>query len=124
VPRANREAALALGATQWEMVRLSVLPVGMSGVIGAIILGLGRALGETIAVAMVIGNTPQISASLFQPSSTLASVIANEFVEATSTLNLAALIELALVLLVLGLILNVVARALVLSATHRRFRRA
>ncbi len=124
VPRANREAALALGATQWEMVRLSVLPVGMSGVIGAIILGLGRALGETIAVAMVIGNTPQISASLFQPSSTLASVIANEFVEATSTLNLAALIELALVLLVLGLILNVVARALVLGATHRRFRRA
>ncbi len=124
VPQANREAALALGATQWEMVRLSVLPVGTSGVIGAIILGLGRALGETIAVAMVIGNTPQISASLFQPSSTLASVIANEFVEATSTLNLAALIELALVLLVLGLILNVVARALVFGATHRRFRRA
>jgi phosphate transport system permease protein len=123
VPRANREAALALGATQWEMVRIAVLPVGTSGVIGAIILGLGRALGETIAVAMVIGNTPQISASLFQPSSTLASVIANEFVEATSNLNVAALIELGLVLLVVGILLNVVARALVLGATNRRFRK-
>ena len=102
VPQTNREAALALGATKWEMVRLAVLPYGTSGVIGAIILGLGRALGETIAVAMVIGNRPEISASLFRPSSTLASVIANEFVEATSDLNLAALIELGLVLLLLG----------------------
>ena len=89
--------------------------------IGAIILGLGRALGETIAVAMVIGNRPEISASLFQPSSTLASVIANEFVEATSDLNLAALIELGLVLLLLGVVLNVVARLLVYGATQRRF---
>lgn len=124
VPRTQREAALALGATKWEMVRMAVLPFGTSGIIGAIILGLGRALGETIAVAMVIGNTPEISASLFMPSSTLASVIANEFVEATSALNLAALIELALVLLVVGLVLNVAARLLVLGVTQRRFQGA
>jgi phosphate transport system permease protein len=121
VPQTQREAALALGATKWEMVRMAVLPFGSSGVIGAIILGLGRALGETIAVAMVIGNRPEISASLFMPSSTLASVIANEFVEATSALNVSALIELGLVLLLLGLILNVAARALVLGVTQRRF---
>jgi phosphate transport system permease protein len=105
-----------------EMVRMAVLPFGVSGVIGAVILGLGRALGETIAVAMVIGNRPEISASVFMPSSTLASVIANEFVEATSNLNLAALVELGLVLLVLGLILNVAARTLVYSTTQRRFK--
>jgi phosphate transport system permease protein len=121
VPRSQREAALALGATKWEMVRMAVLPYGTSGVIGAIVLGLGRALGETIAVAMVIGNRPAISASLFAPSSTLASVIANEFVEAMTELNVAALIELGLVLLVLGLMLNMVARALVLGATQRRY---
>jgi phosphate transport system permease protein len=121
VPQSNREAALALGATKWEMVRLAVLPYGTSGVIGAIILGLGRALGETIAVAMVIGNSPEISASLFRPSSTLASVIANEFVEATSDLNQAALIELGLVLLLLGLVLNILARVLVHSVTQQRF---
>jgi phosphate transport system permease protein len=124
VPRSQREAALALGATKWEMVRIAVLPYGTSGIVGAIMLGLGRALGETIAVAMVIGNSPAISASLFAPSSTLASVIANEFVEALTELNVSALIELALVLLVLGLVLNVVARTLVLGATQRRFRGA
>jgi phosphate transport system permease protein len=119
VPQSQREAALALGATKWEMVRMAVLPYGTSGIIGAIMLGLGRALGETIAVAMVIGNRPVISASLFAPSSTLASVIANEFVEATSELNVAALIELGLVLLILGLLLNMIARVLVLGATQR-----
>jgi phosphate transport system permease protein len=124
VPRSNREAALALGATKWEMVTIAVLPYGASGVIGAVILGLGRALGETIAVAMVIGNRPEISASLFEPSSTLASVIANEFVEAISDLNVAALIELGLVLLLLGAVLNILARLLVYRATERRFRRA
>jgi phosphate transport system permease protein len=124
VPQTQREASYALGATKWEMVRMAVLPFGVSGVIGAVILGLGRALGETIAVAMVIGNRPEISLSLFMPSTTLASVIANEFVEATSDLNLAALFELALVLLVLGLILNIAARTLVYSATQRRFDRA
>ncbi|HVN89070.1 MAG TPA: phosphate ABC transporter permease subunit PstC [Candidatus Binataceae bacterium] len=123
VPRTNREAALALGATKWEMVRMAVLPFGTSGLIGAVILGLGRALGETIAVAMVIGNRPEISASLFMPSTTLASVIANEFVEATSTLNVAALIELGLVLLVLAFLMNVMARGLVAGAT-RRFKEA
>jgi len=121
VPQTQREAALALGATKWEMVRMAVLPFGTSGIIGAIILGLGRALGETIAVAMVIGNRPVISSSLFMPSSTLASVIANEFVEATSELNSAALIELGLVLLLLGLVLNLAARALVMGVTQRRF---
>jgi len=121
VPQSQREAALALGATKWEMVRMGVLPYGTSGIIGAIMLGLGRALGETIAVAMVIGNRPVISTSLFAPSSTLASVIANEFVEAMSELNVAALIELGLVLLALGLILNMAARVLVLGATQRRF---
>jgi phosphate transport system permease protein len=124
VPQTQREAALALGATKWETVRIAVLPFGTSGIIGAIILGLGRALGETIAVAMVIGNRPEISASLFLPSSTLASVIANEFVEATSALNVSALIELGLVLLLLGLILNIAARMLVTGVTQRRFQGA
>ncbi len=118
VPQTQREAALALGATRWEMVRTAVLPYGRSGIIGAIILGLGRALGETIAVAMVIGNRPEISASLFAPSATLASAIANEFAEATSNLYLSSLMELGLVLLAVGLLLNVAARVLVLSATR------
>lgn len=119
VPSVNREAALALGATQWEMVQIAVLPYGISGVIGAVILGLGRALGETIAVAMVIGNRPEISSSLFQPSATLASVIANQFGEAMSDLNVAALVELSLVLLVMGLVINLAARALVYHTTQR-----
>jgi phosphate transport system permease protein len=123
VPQSLREAAFALGATKWEMVRMAVLPYGASGIIGAMVVGLGRALGETIAVAMVIGNRPVISASLFAPSSTLASVIANEFVEAMTDLNIAALIELGLVLLGLGLMLNVAARVLVLGATQHRFSR-
>ncbi|HXN86154.1 MAG TPA: phosphate ABC transporter permease subunit PstC [Candidatus Binataceae bacterium] len=119
VPQSQREAALALGATKWEMVRLSVLPPSISGVVGAIILGLGRALGETIAVAMVIGNSASISASLFAPASTLASVIANEFAEATTTMYQSALIELGLVLMAVAIILNIVARLLV-GATRRR----
>jgi phosphate transport system permease protein len=121
VPHIQREAALALGATKWEMVRTAVMPYGFSGVVGAIIFGLGRALGETIAVAMVIGNRPEISLSLFMPSTTLAAVIANEFTEATSDLYLSALVELGLVLLAVGMILNVVARALVLGTMQRRF---
>ena len=121
VPNFQREAALALGATKWEMVTTAVIPYGFTGVIGAVILGLGRALGETIAVAMVIGNSSDISLSLFKPSATLASVIANEFAEATSDLHVAALIELGLVLLVLGIVLNVVARALVHGVSARRF---
>jgi phosphate transport system permease protein len=115
VPQTQREAALALGATKWEMVRIAVIPYGYSGVIGAIMLGLGRALGETIAVAMVIGNRAEIAASLFMPSSTLASAIANEFTEATGDLYLSALVELGLVLMVLAVILNAAARALVMG---------
>ena len=121
VPQTQREAAIALGATKWEMVRMAVLPYGLSGIIGAIILGLGRALGETIAVAMVIGNSPNISASLFAPAATLASVIANEFAEATSDLYVSALIELGLVLLGLGIVLNVVARLMVAAVSRQRF---
>lgn len=120
VPSSQREAALALGATRWEMIRVAVLPVGFSGVIGAIILGLGRALGETIAVAMIIGNSPTISASLFMPASTLASVIANEFAEATTLMHQSSLMELGLVLLGLGVIVNIAARVMVLNATGRR----
>lgn len=121
VPQTQREAAIALGATKWEMVRMAVLPFGLSGIIGAIILGLGRALGETIAVAMVIGNSPQISASLFAPAATLASVIANEFAEATSDMYVSALIGLGVVLLGLGVVLNVIARLLVAAVARQRF---
>ncbi len=119
VPQSQREAALALGATKWEMVRLSVLPPSISGVVGAIILGLGRALGETIAVAMVIGNSPNISFSLFAPGATLASVIANEFAEATTSMYQSALIELGLVLMALAIVLNVMARLLVVGVQRR-----
>ncbi len=119
VPQSQREAALALGATKWEMVRLSVLPPSISGVVGAIILGLGRALGETIAVAMVIGNSPNISFSLFAPAATLASVIANEFAEATTNMYQSALIELGLVLMALAIVLNVMARLLVVGVRRR-----
>ena len=113
VPDQQREAMLALGGTRWETIRMAVLPFARSGIIGAIILGLGRALGETMAVTMLIGNRPEISASLFAPSYTMASVIANEFTEATYDLYLGALIEIGLVLFGVTLILNAVARLLV-----------
>jgi len=113
VPNWYREGALALGATQWEALRDVILPFARSGLIGAVILGLGRALGETMAVTMVIGNSPEIKASLFAPSYTMASVIANEFAEATSDLHLASLAEIGLLLFVVTLLLNVVARLLV-----------
>ena len=118
-PNSLKEAALAVGATQWEMVRMTLLPYGRSGVLGAIILGLGRALGETMAVTMVIGNRPDISLSLFAPSYTMASVLANEFAEAVSKLHTSSLMEIGLILLVVTLLLNVVARALVWSVTHQ-----
>src|SRR5579875_2236107 len=121
VPASLREAAYALGATRWEMVRMAVLPHSVSGIVGALILGLGRALGETIAVAMVIGNRPAISASLFMPSTTLASAIANEFTEATSDLYVSALIELGMVLILISLLVNVTARLLIYNLTRRRF---
>jgi phosphate transport system permease protein len=117
VPVSQREAALALGATKWETTRI-VLENGAPGIAGAIILGLGRAIGETMAVTMVIGNRPHISASLFEPSYTIASVIANEFTEATGDLYLSALVELGLVLLLVTFIINGAARLLVWSVTR------
>lgn len=113
VPREQREAMYALGATRWEVVTRAVVPYGRAGIIGAIILGLGRALGETMAVTMVIGNRPQITTSLFQPAYTIAAVLANEFSEATSDLYLSALTEMALVLFVVSLLVNAAARWLV-----------
>lgn len=118
VPRQQREAVLALGATRWEMIRIGVLRNSRTGIMGGIILGLGRALGETIAVTMVIGNTPQIAKSLFAPGYTLASVIANEFTEATGDLYLSALIEIGLALFIITLIVNGLARLLVWSVTR------
>ncbi|HVN87582.1 MAG TPA: phosphate ABC transporter permease subunit PstC [Candidatus Binatia bacterium] len=115
VPTAQREAALALGATRWEMMRVAVLPYGRTGLVGAVILGLGRAVGETMAVTMVIGNRPEIAASLFAPGSTMASVIANEFSEATYDLYVQALVEIGLVLLLVTITINVLARLLVWS---------
>lgn len=113
VPRSQREAALALGATGWEVTRTAVLPYARSGIIGAIFLALARALGETMAVTMVIGNVPQIKASLFAPAYTIPAVIANEFTEATSDLYVAALIYAGLVLLLVTISINALARVLV-----------
>jgi phosphate transport system permease protein len=118
VPVSQKEAAIALGATRWEMIRIAVLPYGKSGIIGAVILGLGRAIGETMAVTMVIGNTPQISLSLLSPAYTMPSVIANEFAETTSKLHAAALMEIGLILLVVTLIINTLARLLLWSVTR------
>jgi phosphate transport system permease protein len=113
VPQEMREAVFALGGTRWESIRLAVLKMSRSGVVGAVILGLGRALGETMAVTMVIGNRSEIVASLFSPGYTLASVIANEFTEATSPLYLSALAEIGLILLGVTFVVNAVARLLV-----------
>ncbi len=113
VPASYREGALALGATRWETIRMAVLPHARSGIVGAVVLGLGRALGETMAVTMVIGNRAEISGSLFDPAATMASVIANEYTEASGDLHLAALSELGLLLFAVTVILNVVARLLV-----------
>lgn len=118
VPGTQREAALALGATKWEMIRV-VLVNGAPGIAGAVILGLGRAIGETMAVTMVIGNRPQISFSLFEPSYTIASAIANEFTEATGDLYLSALVELGLILFLVTFVVNGIARVLVWNVTRR-----
>ncbi len=112
VPNLQREAAYALGATRWEVTRIAVLSYARKGLFGAIVLGLGRALGETMAVTMVIGNTPQIAASLFKPGYTLASVIANEFAEATTDLYLATLFEVGLVLFAVTILINLIAQLL------------
>jgi phosphate transport system permease protein len=118
VPNSQREAVLALGATRWEMIRIGVLRNSRIGIVGAIMLGLGRALGETMAVTMVIGNHPDIAKSLFAPGYTLASVIANEFSEASGDLYLSALIEIGLALFLVTIVVNAVARLMVWAVTR------
>jgi phosphate transport system permease protein len=121
VPIAQREAAYALGATRWEAIRMA-LSYGRVGIIGAIMLGLGRALGETMAVTMVIGNNPQVAVSLYRPQYTMAAVIANEFAEASGELYLDALVEIGLVLFVVTVLINTFSRFLIWSVTARRAR--
>jgi phosphate transport system permease protein len=119
VPRDQREAALALGATRWESTWKVVVPFARTGIFGSIFLALARALGETMAVTMVIGNTPKIAASLFAPGYSIAAVIANEFTEATGDLYLQSLVELGLVLFLITFILNGLARILILATQSR-----
>jgi phosphate transport system permease protein len=119
VPRDQREAALSLGATRWESTWKVVLPFARGGIFGSIFLALARALGETMAVTMVIGNTPVISASLFSPGYSIAAVLANEFTEASGELHSQALIELGLVLFILTFILNGLARLLIVATSQR-----
>jgi len=118
IPGSLREAAFALGATKWEAIKI-VLSGSKSGILGATLLGLGRAVGETMAVTMVIGNRPSISFSLFDPGHTMASVLANEFTEATSELYTSSLIEIALLLFILTIVLNAAARFIVWSVTKK-----
>ncbi|MBV8262606.1 MAG: phosphate ABC transporter permease subunit PstC [Candidatus Eremiobacteraeota bacterium] len=120
VPRDQREAMLALGSTKWEMLTRAVIPYARSGIIGALVLALGRALGEAMAVTMVIGNKPAIALSLFAPGYTMASVLANEFTEATGQQYVAMLIGIGSMLFILSMILNVFARLLVLSVAGAR----
>ncbi len=124
VPYSQREAVLALGATRWEMIRTGVLRNARIGIVGAIILGLGRALGETMAVTMVIGNTPEIHKSLLSNGASMASVIANEFAEATSDLHRSALVEIGLALFVVTIIVNAIAQLLVWAVTRGAPRQA
>jgi len=110
IPTLYKEGGFAIGMTRWEVISKIVFPQARSGMIGAVMLGFGRALGETMATTMVIGNSPTISASLFSPSYTLASVIANEFTEATSKIYISSLIELALLLFLISMIFNAIAK--------------
>jgi phosphate transport system permease protein len=119
IPRAQREASLALGATQWETISKVLVPYGLSGILGAVILGLGRAIGETMAVTMVIGNSIESTSSLLRPGYTMSSIIANEFAEAVNQLHQEALMEVAFILFLLTLILNVAARFLVWRVARR-----
>ena len=118
VPQHQREGVLALGATRWEMIRMGVLRNARAGIVGGVILGLGRALGETMAVTMVIGNRPEIAKSLFAPGYTMASVLANEFSEATGDVYLSALVEIGLALFLVTIIVNALAQFLVWSVTR------
>jgi phosphate transport system permease protein len=113
VPGSQREAALALGATRWEAVRTAVLPYARTGILGAVVLGLGRALGETMAVTMLIGNRHELSASLFAPGYTMAAAIANEFSEAATDMHFSALAYVALVLFLMTLLVNAAARVMI-----------
>jgi phosphate transport system permease protein len=119
VPAEQREAALAVGATRWEAAWQAVVPYARLGIVGSVFLALARALGETMAVTMVIGNTPQISSSLFAPGYSIAAVIANEFTEATSSMHVSALIQLGLVLFALTILLNGIARLLIVATTGK-----
>jgi phosphate transport system permease protein len=119
VPPSQREAAYALGSTRWEATKVA-LHYSRVGIFGAIMLGFGRALGETMAVTMVIGNTPQTSWSLFAPQYTMAAVIANEFAEAADDLHLSALVEVGLVLFIITLIVNFASRLLIWNMTRDR----
>jgi len=118
VPQAQREGAYALGATRWEAIRMALF-YARTGIIGSIMLGFGRALGETMAVTMVIGNTPQVSTSLYAPQYTMAAVIANEFAEAADTLHVHALVEIGLVLFIITLAVNVMSRAFIWSLSSQ-----
>ena len=120
VPRPLKEGMYALGATRWEMVRAVSLPYARSGIFGAVFLSLGRALGETMAVTMVIGNTPKISASLFDPAYSMAAVIANELAEAAGDAHLSALIAIGLVLFGVTVVINGIARLMIYRLEERR----
>jgi len=124
VPTQQREGVFALGATRWEMIRMGVLRNARTGILGAVILGLGRAVGETMAVTMLIGNRPEIARSLFAPGYTLASVIANEFSEASDDLYLSALMEIGLALFLITFLVNIVAQMMVWSITRGNTQRA
>ena len=124
VPTQQREGVFALGATRWEMIRMGVLRNARTGIFGAVILGLGRAVGETMAVTMLIGNRPEIARSLFAPGYTLASVIANEFSEASDDLYLSALMEIGLALFLITLVVNIIAQLMVWSITRGSTQRA
>src|SRR5215471_2693906 len=114
VPQAQREGAYALGATRWEAIRMALF-YARTGIVGAVMLGFGRALGETMAVTMVIGNTPQVSASLFAPQYTMSAVLANEFAEAATPLHISSLVEIGLVLFFITLVINIISRAFIWS---------
>jgi phosphate transport system permease protein len=119
IPPNQREAAFALGSTRWETIWQVLIPYGLSGILGAVILGLGRALGETMAVTMVIGNSTQGTLSLLRPGYTMSSIIANEFAEAVSPIHAEALIEIGFILFVLTLLLNMIARFLVWQVARK-----
>jgi phosphate transport system permease protein len=119
VPQAQREGAYALGATRWEAIRMALF-YARTGIVGAVMLGFGRALGETMAVTMVIGNTPQISTSLYAPQYSMAAVIANELIEATTDLHQHALIEIGLVLFIMTLVINVISRVFIWSLGRQK----